>query len=440
LSIANALVPALASLSENLLQASRRGETLRGWLTEIVKLDLAIASKVLPGPLGAGATLAAQALFDADEHRRNQVSVGAIKGLPQRGTLDVANPFGRDAPASASALSPYDQEWNRLVGELRKVQSEGSEAARVLHALTAGDFGDVSDKQRRELMNLAASVEYRRQSNELQKQNEQAANQAAEEMNRLERERILRLNDEADRYRDLLDTSRQYLKDQDKLGELVKARLLTEDEAIQVQRKLFESRTRVEDLGKAADVAADAGRALGVSFTSALDQITFGAKKGIDAMELLRATAADVMKVIYHDMVTQPLSGSIEAMFRGTSSRGNPYASGSMTTESAGLLGQWLHGGGVVGADAPARSGYIHPAYFETAPRFHNGLMPDEFPAVLQKGEGVFTPAQMKAMGGVSIVNNLHVEGNGVTRADVERAVQAGTRATLVAVAEARRR
>jgi hypothetical protein len=29
--------------------------------------------------------------------------------------------------------------------------------------------------------------------------------------------------------------------------------------------------------------------------------------------------------------------------------------------------------------------------------------MPDEFPAILQKGEGVFTPAQMKALGGSKI-------------------------------------
>jgi hypothetical protein len=37
---------------------------------------------------------------------------------------------------------------------------------------------------------------------------------------------------------------------------------------------------------------------------------------------------------------------------------------------------------------------------FQFAPRFHRGLMPDEFPAILQRGEGVFTKGQMAAMGG----------------------------------------
>jgi hypothetical protein len=35
-----------------------------------------------------------------------------------------------------------------------------------------------------------------------------------------------------------------------------------------------------------------------------------------------------------------------------------------------------------------------------SAPRYHGGLQPDEFPSILKRGEGVFTPEQMRAMGG----------------------------------------
>lgn len=64
--------------------------------------------------------------------------------------------------------------------------------------------------------------------------------------------------------------------------------------------------------------------------------------------------------------------------------------------------GMFFHGGGIVGADRVRMSPVANDT-FSSAPRFHSGLMPDEFPAILQKGEGVFTPAQMKALGGSKI-------------------------------------
>jgi hypothetical protein len=75
---------------------------------------------------------------------------------------------------------------------------------------------------------------------------------------------------------------------------------------------------------------------------------------------------------------------------------GGPGAAG-------GLLGSLFHGGGIVGAGGPSRA--VPAAAFLAAPRFHNGFMPDEMPAILRKGEGVFTPEQMRAMGGQVTVN-----------------------------------
>ena len=51
------------------------------------------------------------------------------------------------------------------------------------------------------------------------------------------------------------------------------------------------------------------------------------------------------------------------------------------------------HSGGIIGEKGMTT---IAPSsYFAGAPRFHNGLAPNEFPAILQRGEGVFTPGQM---------------------------------------------
>jgi hypothetical protein len=47
-----------------------------------------------------------------------------------------------------------------------------------------------------------------------------------------------------------------------------------------------------------------------------------------------------------------------------------------------------MHSGGVVGSGySPTRA--VSPSYFDNAPRLHNGLMGDEFPAILQRGETV---------------------------------------------------
>jgi len=63
-----------------------------------------------------------------------------------------------------------------------------------------------------------------------------------------------------------------------------------------------------------------------------------------------------------------------------------------------------FHSGGEVGSSTVARRAV--PAYaFVGAPRFHNGLMPDEFPAILQRGETVL-PKHTK-MGGNNITFNI---------------------------------
>jgi hypothetical protein len=56
-----------------------------------------------------------------------------------------------------------------------------------------------------------------------------------------------------------------------------------------------------------------------------------------------------------------------------------------------------------------------NPNVFDNAARLHNGnLKPDEIPAILQKGEGVFTEGQMEllksGMGGTEINVPVNIE------------------------------
>jgi lambda family phage tail tape measure protein len=61
-----------------------------------------------------------------------------------------------------------------------------------------------------------------------------------------------------------------------------------------------------------------------------------------------------------------------------------------------------LHEGGAVGAGVPSRS--VSPMLFATAPRYHGGgiagLMPDEVPAILQRGEVVIPKGGFRGEGG----------------------------------------
>ncbi|AFL52884.1 uncharacterized protein YcbK (DUF882 family) [Sinorhizobium fredii] len=64
------------------------------------------------------------------------------------------------------------------------------------------------------------------------------------------------------------------------------------------------------------------------------------------------------------------------------------------------------HGGGDVRSTAPLRR--VSPAVFAGAPRLHSGLLPDEFPAILQRGELVIPKAARRGSG-PGMVDNSQV-------------------------------
>jgi phage-related minor tail protein len=64
---------------------------------------------------------------------------------------------------------------------------------------------------------------------------------------------------------------------------------------------------------------------------------------------------------------------------------------------TGGLLGALHHGGHGPG-DAIRATRYIHPAYFDDAPRFHTGIGPGERPAIIRNDESVLTPGQMRQL------------------------------------------
>lgn len=101
----------------------------------------------------------------------------------------------------------------------------------------------------------------------------------------------------------------------------------------------------------------------------------------------------------------------------GIEESGGVIASGYIDGKYQGMTVSRFHSGGIVGAGSPMPR-LISPEAFIGATRYHSGgiagLRSDEVPAILQKGEGVFTKEQMKNIGNpsvtVNVINNTQQE------------------------------
>mgnify|MGYP002716222951 CR=1 FL=1 len=129
-------------------------------------------------------------------------------------------------------------------------------------------------------------------------------------------------------------------------------------------------------------------------FEDALVDLVTGTKSAKEAFaDMAKSIANDLARMAIRMAIIRPL-----AMMFGGGMMGGAPAFGGFTTEAA--LGgiTWAHTGGIVGADNLKTT---NP--FAGVPRFHTGgLAANETPAVLMKGEGVFTREQMKALAPVN--------------------------------------
>ena len=173
------------------------------------------------------------------------------------------------------------------------------------------------------------------------------------------------------------------------------------------------------------DYAAEATDA-----ASQAEQVTTGAFRGmedalvgfvqtgkLDFQSLIDSMIADLTRLALRQMILGPIAGALGSALGSlfgasgtTAAVGGPGLSGDATA------GVTAHAGGIVGTDPlPVRR--LPADLFADAPRLHRGLAPGEFPAILQRGEGVFTPSQMAAMGSsgrtvvnVTVINNAGAE------------------------------
>lgn len=117
--------------------------------------------------------------------------------------------------------------------------------------------------------------------------------------------------------------------------------------------------------------------------------------RAIEEMIIKITIVTPLMKAL--QMAAGPSGLNIAGLFSGGTA-----GAGATSTGAAGVggLGGLYHTGGIVGSE-PTSMRYVHPAHFNDAPKFHTGgIAGDEVPIIAKRGEGVFTPGQMAALGG----------------------------------------
>ena len=171
-------------------------------------------------------------------------------------------------------------------------------------------------------------------------------------------------------------------------------------------------RTYIED---ATNAAKQAERAVTGAFKSMEDALTQFVMTGkVDFNSLANSIISDLIRIQIQRAITLPLANWAMSLFTPAASAALPLGSGDLMGVNANIA----HSGGLLGADGlPSRQ--VDKGVFAGARRFHTGgLVSGEVPIIARQGEAVFTPGQLRALGGAVVGRpQVNVEINVINRA-----------------------
>jgi pyruvate/2-oxoglutarate dehydrogenase complex dihydrolipoamide acyltransferase (E2) component len=198
-------------------------------------------------------------------------------------------------------------------------------------------------------------------------------------------------------------------------------------------RATAKARKELEGAAAGTDALTEAIKDAAQPISTAFEDAIVGGEKLIDTLNALDET---LQRIVLRTLVTNPFEDFVEEQAKrivgGNTTKGQSGAGGGLGGILTNLVGSlfgghatgpnaitfgdlrrtadiplgqtftediFLHSGGIAGAEGARRP--VDPRLFIAAPRYHlGGLAGDEVAAILKRDEGVFTPEQMKALGG----------------------------------------
>lgn len=168
-----------------------------------------------------------------------------------------------------------------------------------------------------------------------------------------------------------------------------------------------------QDLTTLGKVGQNTALTMNTSLTGALDNMTLESMKFKDAMkgmfvDILKSFGHMINQMLAEQMmlqIFQPMFGGLGGLFGGgtTTGVGTPT---TPTTGPTGSISIKAHTGGIIGT-TPFTLRAVPAETFDYAPKLHSGLLADEFPAILQKGELVFPKDTKVSHGNPNVVVNV---------------------------------
>ena len=227
----------------------------------------------------------------------------------------------------------------------------------------------------------------------------------------------------------IIDTS--YLDVQDKGSERNQATIFGPswadyDDGLKVDMKAWEQMKKQHDTQQQELIDQNEktweilARNQNADIASAVQELEKQHKKMIDLSQHTAEAMQDAMADLFFDAMTgklRTLEDYFNAFYQSIAKMASQYLSQQgmgMLMKAVGSMGgggsaadlpintlanQPFHSGGIVGITGGAMRS-IPASYYSTAPRLHSGLMPDEYPAILQKGEAVIPKGGSMGGGG----------------------------------------